>query len=169
MDEGPRASRFRRRMVMLMLAAYSVFVMVITLSPRMPGSGFVSRVVDRFLQSLHARGIFEFVDFLVLEFLGNILMFVPLGVFVALLLSRRHWWVLIFIGTAFSGVIELGQMLFLPDRFPEVRDLFSNSIGFLLGAIAAVAFRLMVAHRDRLVEHDRLEAEQRISANHVAQ
>lgn len=142
-------------MVMLMLAVYSVFVLVITLTPQMPGSGFVSRLVDRVLASLHARGLFEFVDFHAVEFFGNILMFIPLGVFVALLISRRHWWVLLFAGTLFSGFIELGQLLFLPNRFPEVRDLISNSTGFILGAIAAVVFRLAVAHRDELVHRDR--------------
>lgn len=68
---------------------------------------------------------------------------------------------LLFAGTLFSGFIELGQLLFLPDRFPEVRDLISNSTGFLLGAAASVLFRLLVAHRDRLVERDRREAELR--------
>ncbi|TQL48617.1 glycopeptide antibiotics resistance protein [Homoserinimonas aerilata] len=161
MDEGPRASRFRRRLTMLLLVVYAAFVMVITLTPQMPGSGFVGRVVHRVLASLHARGLFESVNFLTIEFLGNILMFVPLGIFVALLVSRRHWWVLLFLGTIFSGVIELGQLLFLPDRFPEVRDLISNSTGFLLGATASVTFRLIVAHRDGLVERDRREAAQR--------
>lgn len=164
MDERPRASRFRRQMVILMLTIYSAFVLVVTLSPRMPGSDFVSRVVSRVLASLHARGLFTFVDFLVVEFFGNILMFIPLGVFVALLVSRRRWWVLLFLGTVFSGFIELGQLLFLPSRFPEVRDLVSNTTGFLIGAILAVTFRMIVAHRDVLVEYDRLEGSQRLTA-----
>ena len=158
MDEGPLASASRRRMVTLLLLAYAGFVLVITLSPRMPGSGTVGRLVNRVLASLHARGLFENIDYLVVEFIGNILMFVPLGVFTALLLSYRRWWALLFLGTLFSGFIELGQLLFLPDRYPEVRDLLSNSTGFLLGAIASVAFRMIVSHRDRLVERDRREA-----------
>lgn len=140
---------------MAMLTVYTAFVMVITFSPRMPGSGFVSRLVDRVLASLHARGMFESVGALDVEFLGNILLFVPLGIFVALLISRRYWWALLFVGTAFSGGIELGQYLFLPGRVPDVRDLISNSTGFILGAIAAVVFRLVIAHRDELVYRDR--------------
>src|SRR5690606_7236049 len=126
-----------------------------------PGSGFVSRVVDRVLDSLHARGLFMSVDFLTIEFIGNILMFVPLGIFAAMLISARYWWTLLFLGTMFSGFIELAQRQFLPDRYPEIRDLISNSTGFLIGATIAVVFRLLVAHRDRLVERDRLEFEQR--------
>lgn len=158
MDEGPKASRFRRRVTMVLFVGYSLFVAVITLTPRMPGSGFVSRVVDRLLASLHFRGLFLSVDFLTIEFIGNILMFVPLGIFTAMLISQRHWWVLLFTGTLMSGAIELSQMLFLPGRFPEVRDLISNSTGFLLGAIGALLIRLLVAHRDGLVEHDRRNA-----------
>lgn len=140
---------------MTLLVIYSAFVLVITLSPQMPGSGLTRWLVRRVLASLRAREILEFVDFLFLEFLGNILMFIPLGIFVALLISRRHWWLLLFAGTVFSGFIELGQLLFLPDRVPEVRDLISNSTGFILGAIVAVSLRMAVAHRDELVHRDR--------------
>ena len=61
------------------------------------------------------RRRFENVGYLVVEFHGSILMFVPLGDFAALLLSYRYWWALLFLGTLFSGFIELGQLLFLPD------------------------------------------------------
>lgn len=159
MDEGPKASRFRRRLTMVLFVGYSLFVAVVTLTPQMPGSGFVTRMVARVLASLHYRGLFLSVDFSTIEFLGNILMFVPLGIFVAMLISQRHWWLLLFTGTLMSGVIELGQMLFLPGRVPEVRDLISNSTGFLIGAICAVLVRLLVAHRDGLVEHDRRNAQ----------
>ena len=105
MDEGPLASQFRRRVVMIMLAGYTAFVLVITLSPRMPGSGFVARLVDRVLASLHARGLFEFVDFLVAEFFGNILMFIPLGVFVALIGSLLT---AVPLSPAGLGIVEAG-------------------------------------------------------------
>jgi glycopeptide antibiotics resistance protein len=152
------ASRFRRRLVTAMLVVYTLFVIAVTATPRMPGSGWVSRIVDRFLYELNARGIYS-IDFLDIEFFGNILMFVPLGVFAALLISRKAWWTLLFMGTAFSACIEGYQAAFLPDRFPEVRDLISNTTGFLIGAVAAVALRLLVSHRDGLVEQDRRRAE----------
>ena len=149
------ASRFRRRLVTALLVVYAAFVLVITLTPQMPGAGLVDRLVSRVLRSLHARGLFPGADYLTVEFIGNILMFVPLGVLVALLVPRRAWWTLLLAGTAFSGFIELFQAVFLPDRYPEWRDLVSNSTGFLIGAAMAVALRMLVGHRDRLVEHDR--------------
>jgi glycopeptide antibiotics resistance protein len=150
------ASRFRRRLVLAMLIVYTGFVFVVTLTPRMPGSGFVARFVVWALRELHERNLFLWVEFLDVEFFGNILMFVPLGIFTALLISRRAWWLLLVLGTALSGIIETSQYLFLPDRFPEWRDVLSNSLGFLIGAALSVGLRLLVAHRDRLVEIDRV-------------
>jgi glycopeptide antibiotics resistance protein len=153
-----KASRFRRRLVMAMLVVYTGFVLLVTLTPRMPGASLVSRAVDRFLYELREHGITN-IHFLDIEFFGNILMFIPLGVFAALLVPRRAWWTLLFMGTAFSGVIEASQAAFLPDRFPEVRDLISNTTGFLIGALFSVVLRLLVSHRDGLVEEDRRRAE----------
>jgi len=155
-----RASRFRRRLVTAMLAVYVVFVLLITLTPQMPGTGVVGRLVGRFLYELELRGITS-IDYLDIEFFGNILMFIPLGVFAALLIPRKAWWTLLLLGTAFSGLIEWSQATFLPSRYPEVRDLVSNTTGFLIGAAVSVTLRLIVSHRDSLVELDRRSAEQR--------
>lgn len=143
--------RFRRRITTILLIAYAVFVCVITLSPRMPGSSTVSNLVRRVLAELHERGIALWADYLTIEFVGNILMFVPLGILTALALDRRHWWTLLFLGTLFSAFIEVFQYVLLPGRYSEWRDILSNSLGFLLGAGLAVLLRLLIAHRDRLV------------------
>jgi len=152
------ASRFRRRLVAVMLVVYSAVVLVITLTPQAPGASLISRITYRFIASMNARGI-SWVDFLVIEFIGNILMFVPLGIFAALLISRKAWWTLLFMGTAFSAFIEFFQAAFLPERYPEVRDIVSNTTGFLIGASIAITLRLLVSHRDRLVEEDRRSAQ----------
>ncbi|QAV70543.1 VanZ family protein [Salinibacterium sp. UTAS2018] len=159
MHEGPRATRFRRRITGVLFVGYALFVAAITLTPQMPGTGTVSRVAYRLLEALHSRGVPLSVNYLTIEFIGNVLMFVPLGILLAMLLARRHWWMLLFAGTLMSAAIELSQLLFLPSRYPEVRDLISNTTGFLLGALAAILIRLLVAHRDTLVERDRQHAE----------
>lgn len=116
-----------------MLVVYTALVFFVTLTPRAPGTGLVRRTVDRMLARLAELGVTG-IDFLDIEFLGNILMFVPLGVFAALLLPRRSRWMLLLIGTAFSAFIELYQGAFLPERYSEWRDIVSNTSGFLVGA-----------------------------------
>lgn len=112
------------------LAAYTAFVLVVTLTPRMPGTGFFGRLVNSVLDALHAQGLLIAVDYSVVEFIANIGMFVPLGVLAALLVGSR--WVIV-AGTALSGFIELYQGTFLPTRVGEWRDVLSNSLGFVLG------------------------------------
>lgn len=114
------------------LAAYTAFVLVVTLTPRMPGTGFVGRLVNGVLDALHAQGLFLAVDYNVVEFIANVGMFVPLGVLAALLVRSR--WILV-AGTALSGLIELYQGAFLPTRVGEWRDVLSNSLGFVAGVL----------------------------------
>jgi hypothetical protein len=124
------AMRRRTSLTAAALAAYAAFVLVVTLSPRMPGTGFVGRLVNGVLDALHAQGLFLAVDYSVVEFTANIGMFIPLGVLAALVV-RSHW--IVVAGTLFSGFIELFQANILPTRVGEWRDVLSNSLGFLLG------------------------------------
>ncbi len=136
-----RTPRALRAMHLGLLAAYTAFVLFMTITPRGAGDGALTRWVSETLDDLHARGIALWVDFLTIEFIANILMFVPLGFLTALVLQRRRWWLLWVVGTAFSGLIELWQLLFLPERYPDWRDLVSNTIGFLIGAGLGVLIR----------------------------
>lgn len=120
----------RRVVTAVALAAYAAFVLVVTLSPRMPGTGFFGRLVTDTLAWLHAQGLLLDVEYDTIEFLANIGMFIPLGLLAALLV-RSRWVVLA--GPAFSLFIELYQGLLLPSRVGEWRDLLSNSIGFVIG------------------------------------
>ena len=137
----------RARILAVALAAYTAFVCVVTLSPRMPGTGSVEILVNSVLDYLHERGWFVGTEYLDIEFLANVGMFVPLGVLTALLLPRRARWMLLLIGTAFSAFIESYQALFLPGRYPELRDIVSNSLGFLIGAGVTVLLRALRSQR----------------------
>ena len=128
----------RRRILAAALAVYTAFVLVVTLSPRMPGTSFAAGFVGAVLGWFHERGLLVGVEYLDVEFLANIGMFVPLGVLSAMLMPPRARWTLLLIGTAFSAFIESYQALFLPGRYPELRDIVSNSLGFLLGAGTAL-------------------------------
>ena len=131
----------RRAVLAAALAVYAGFVLAVTLTPRMPGTSSIALLVNAALAEFHRRGLLVGVEYDTVEFIANIGMFVPLGVLTALLLPRRAWWVLLLAGTAFSGFIELYQLLLLPGRVGEWRDVLSNSLGFLVGAGVVVIIR----------------------------
>ncbi|MCU1409722.1 MAG: VanZ family protein [Rhodoglobus sp.] len=130
-DSGRISGSTARRLLVAALAVYIAFVLFVTLTPRIPGTGTVAILVNSALGYFHDRGLLIGVGYDDIEFLANIGMFVPLGVLAVLL--WRAWWVLP-MGTALSGFVELYQSLLLPGRVGEWRDVLSNSIGYLVGA-----------------------------------
>lgn len=85
----------------------------------------------------------SWVTYLMLEFVANIALFIPVGVLWVLWLAWGHgsrvtlawaWWLAVPVGLALSGAIEIVQASVLADRVADVRDLISNALGALLGA-----------------------------------
>lgn len=130
--------------------ASAALIGLITLTPQSPTSahGSVSRAILDFLYRAGLPKSFTYVHW---EFTANVIMFLPLGFFLALtLLGRKRttrpqviWRLLLLPAT--SGFIETAQLLFLPSRYPTWSDIIANTtggwIGFLvgLGAVWAVA------------------------------
>lgn len=136
------ASRRRARSwtVRGMLAAYTAFVLCITMAPDLQDYG-VDGTAYRILTVLHTLGVPASFGFAELEFTANIGMFVPLGMLLSLALpSRRVWWGLLVL-PAFSAAIEITQGLFLPDRVADPRDVLSNGLGGAIGLLLAVGVR----------------------------
>ena len=132
-------SRTARRILGAAPALYTAFVLVVTLSPRMPGTSFAAELVNSVLGWFHERGLLIGMEYLDVEFFANIGMFVPLGVLATLVV--RSWWVVL-AGPLFSGAIEVYQSALLPGRVGEWRDVLSNFLGFVLGgAVVAIVAR----------------------------
>jgi glycopeptide antibiotics resistance protein len=90
----------------------------------------------------------SWITYSLLEFTANVAMFLPVGVLLLLLMGRRGWWAAILAGGLLSVAIEAAQ-LFIPGRVSDVRDLESNSIGTVLGVVAALVITLPAALRRR--------------------
>ena len=72
-----------------------------------------------------------------LEFLANVAMFIPVGLFFLLLLGRRRWWLAIVLGVALTCSIEAAQLV-IPGRVSDYRDVVSNSVGATVGVVIAL-------------------------------
>ena len=106
-------------------------------------------LLHRIVQTLQSDASTEFLTYDRVEFVANVVLFVPMGVFVVLLLGRRLWWAGIFAGVLASCWIELAQGIWLSDRVSDPRDLVSNGLGTLLGVLLALLVTWPAAARLR--------------------
>ena len=70
-----------------------------------------------------------------IEFVANILLFVPLGLMLRFALPRATWLGAFLLGGAISVAIEVLQVW--TPRVSDPRDLVANSLGALIGALTA--------------------------------
>lgn len=71
------------------------------------------------------------------DFVANVLLFVPFGVVAYSLKSRLLWAVAA--GAVFSGIIEALQWLLITGRHAGIPDLLANTVGAAMGASLALA------------------------------
>ena len=125
-----------RTRTLLLFVVYLLGLARVTLWPQLgDDDGF--DLVHTILTWLDSLGIG--LTYSVSEFVANIALFVPFGVLVSLLLPRRPAWTVIALGLATSVAIELAQLLFLPHRVSDVRDLVANTLGTAVGVAVVLA------------------------------
>lgn len=70
-------------------------------------------------------------DVILINYPGNVLMFLPFGLLCSLLLARPKGWKVMFLSSFLSITIELSQLLF--SRGTDIDDVILNTLGGLLG------------------------------------
>lgn len=131
----------------VLLGAYALFVLLVTMWPRPQQLGF-GGIAEQVLTVLHALGVPPGFGVAQLEFTANIGMFVPLGLLLAWALPRGRSWLLL-APLAFSAVIEAVQGLLLPERVPSWLDVLANGLGGVIGLCVGWAVLRLVASRRR--------------------
>lgn len=148
-DDG--AVLHRHPVLSLLTLLYLGFVGLVTLTPGQDQpdySGLAARVLARLerypdLDPLTSRLSVERV-----EFLANIGLFVPLGVFLLLLVGTRFWLLALAAGIVLTSMIETVQRE-IPGRVSDPRDVAANTIGMFAGIALAVVLTLPAALRRR--------------------
>ena len=116
-----------RRLLLAVTAVYLLAVAWITLNP-FPGDPHRNTLLEGLLAAFAATPLLAWIDYDVVEFTANILLFVPMGVLLAVLLGPGRRWLAVSLGIAASLTIEFVQ-LFEPARVSDARDIVANSLG----------------------------------------
>jgi glycopeptide antibiotics resistance protein len=111
------------------------------------------------INEAHKAGSPPKIGYGFIEASANVMLFVPLGILVALLLTRNNWWYSLIFGCALSLVIEGIQFVALPDRTASFVDVACNTAGVLIGSVTVVVVRslrtsLRNARWNSLAVHD---------------
>jgi hypothetical protein len=127
----------------LLFAGYTVLLGFVGFRPT-PVDREASPTVWWWIRAVRRAG-FEWYSYEFLEFSANVLLFVPLGLLGVLAVGLRFWWAPLVFGVAATVVIETGQAMLLPERFPSTSDVIANSIGTALGVAAGCVVLAMQA------------------------
>lgn len=129
----------RSRVLFSATLAWLGVIALITLTPNPRPPGESSDLVRAIIAFLGSTPLTAWFDYDVAEFTANVLMFVPLGALLAAQLPPRRRLLAAPLGLGVSLLVEGIQLLWLPSRVADVRDLFSNGLGSLLGALLTLA------------------------------
>ncbi|MEA9986764.1 MULTISPECIES: VanZ family protein [Subtercola] len=139
---------FRRHPVLSAITlAYLGVVAWVTLGPQ-PLDDKAQGLLYQVLRVFSRHTPTEWITYDRVEFIANIAMFVPVGLFLLLLFGRRQWWLAILVGFLMTVSIETAQ-LFLPGRVSDVRDVVSNTSGATVGVLVGLVLTASKARRLR--------------------
>lgn len=131
----------RQPVLAVVTFCYLMLVGWLTLGPQpldASGRGFLHRLI-RFISG---DNTLDWITYALVEFIANIVLFVPVGVLFALLLGWRRWWMAVILGVALTVSIETAQLV-IPDRVTDPRDVVSNSIGSTIGVVTVVTVTVL--------------------------
>ncbi|MDN5896150.1 MAG: VanZ family protein, partial [Nocardioides sp.] len=116
----------------VLLAAYAVYLLTAAYLVFWPQPDTPAGVVADIAESLASIGI-SWISSAMIEFLLNVVLFVPLTLLGVLLWPRWSLLLWVILGIGGTVLIESLQYAALPDRSAAVKDIVSNSLGPQIG------------------------------------
>jgi VanZ family protein len=146
----------RHPFLSLMTIAYLAFVGWVTLTPG-SDAPTQSDLVLRVLARLQRYDHMAWLTYDRAEYLANIALFVPVGLFLLLLFGSRFWWVAVLAAVIMTSSIETVQKA-IPGRVSDDRDIAANTLGAVIGVLVGLVLTLPATMRRWSAEEDRRRA-----------
>jgi glycopeptide antibiotics resistance protein len=143
----------RHPLLSVLTLAYLAFVGWVTLTPGSlaPTS---SDLVLRVLARLQRYDELSWLTYDRAEYLANIALFVPVGLFLLLLFGSRLWWLALAAAIVLTSSIETVQRA-VPGRVSDERDIAANTIGAVVGIVLGAVLTFPATLRRWLDDEDR--------------
>jgi glycopeptide antibiotics resistance protein len=126
----------RKFLALLALAAYLIVLVATSIWPKpVDGEGILSIITSELLQFTARTPALEWIQYNELEAIGNVLLYIPLGIFLVVFAPRKKIVWVILVPVLVSLLAEGVQRLFLPDRYATAFDVFYNSLGGIIGIL----------------------------------
>jgi glycopeptide antibiotics resistance protein len=143
----------RHPFLSIVTLAYLAFVGWVTLTPESEAPT-QSELVLRALARLQRFDHMGWLTFDRAEYLANIALFVPVGLFLLLLFGTRFWWLAVAAALTMTSFIETVQKV-IPGRVSDDRDIAANTLGAVIGVVVGLVLTLPATLRRWEADEDR--------------
>jgi glycopeptide antibiotics resistance protein len=120
--------------------AYLAFVGWVTLTPE-SDAPTQSDLVLRVLTRLQGYDRLAWLTYNRAEYLANVALFLPVGLFLLLLFGTRLWWLAVAAALVLTSLIETAQRA-IPGRVSDERDIAANTMGAVVGVVVGLVLTL---------------------------
>jgi hypothetical protein len=135
-SDPSKLDRHHRRTAAGLLVLFLFAIAVIVFWPGQPDPGGQS-ALKAYLNDGPSHGLPSWVTFALVETVANVAMFMPVGLLGSLAIRARNYLVIGYAALA-SGLIELVQLVLLPQRVASLDDIRANTMGAILGFLISV-------------------------------
>lgn len=143
----------RHPFLSILTLAYLAFVGWVTLTPGSEAPT-QSDLVLRVLARLQGYDHLSWLTYDRAEYLANIALFLPVGLFLLLLFGSRLWWLAVAAAIAMTSCIETVQKS-IPGRVSDQHDIAANTMGAVIGVAVGLVLTLPATLRRWADEEDR--------------
>ena len=132
----------RKLLPPIALGSYLTILAAASLWPKpIDGQGLLANLTKQILLFTSNVSWLNWLKYDQLEALANVLLYVPLGIFLVAFLPKAKLWLVCLVPALVSLLAEGSQRLFLPNRYATTNDVFVNTLGGVLGIVIAVSIR----------------------------